>query len=298
MILGFLYCLIYLSIVKSIEGYYASEITHGVPVYTAIKYRRKIRTIRIVVFLVCIAGATAIQYFINSDLKASQMVNAFWPVSFMFSIMLRKNKDSPYGNFSYRSIDDVMNSKKGFVVFLRGFEKDNYTGKKKMLKKKKFKQFSEFHFFACLRKVFDYNFYAVGMTREIEAPFGADRVYLDDYSWRNDVKMMMDKSVFIIVEINDKPSCIWEIEQCDNYPRKTFFLITDVEKYKNVYNSTIEKIPFIGKGFPHPDSVTSSLCFTFPKFGKYNKSEFRFENNIASYKELAQKINNLIIERK
>lgn len=132
------------------------------------------------------------------------------------------------------------------------------------------------------------------MTKEIEAPFGADRVYLDDYSWKNDVKLMMDRAVCIIVEINDKPSCIWEIEQCENYPRKTFFLITDIEKYKNVYNSIIEKLPFVGKGFPHPDSITSILCFTFPRLGKLNKLEFEFENNIASYNEITQKISDLV----
>lgn len=294
MLLGIIYCVIYLIIVKSIEGYYVARIDHGVSAYTAINYRRKVKAIRIVTFLFCVAGAITIQYFINSDLKPYQMSNAFWPVIFMFIIMLRKNKDSPYGNFSYLSIDDVINSEKGFIVFLRGFEKDNYTGKKKMLKKKKFKAFSEFHFFACLRKKLSYNIYAVGMTKEIEAPFGADRVYLDDYCWRNDVKTMMDKAACIIVEINDKPSCIWEIEQCDNYPRKTFFLITDIEKYKNVYNSTIEKIPFVGKGFPHPDSVTTLLCFTFPQMGKYNKSEFVFENNLESYDELTWKISDMV----
>lgn len=80
------------------------------------------------------------------------MSNAFWLVAFMFIIMLRKNKDSPYGNFSYRTIDDVINSNKGFIVFLRGFEKDKYTGKQKMQKMKKFKEFSEFHFFHLCEK--------------------------------------------------------------------------------------------------------------------------------------------------
>ena len=292
MLLGFLYCAVYLLIVKTIEGNYASKIEQGVSVYTAINYRRTIRKIRIVTFMCCIALAIVLQYYINSDLEPYQMPQAFWPVFFMFFIMMRKNSDSPYGNFSYRSIDDVMNSQKEFLVFLRGFEKDIYTGKKRMLKKKKFKCFSEFHFFSCLRKHLNIEFYAEGMTKEIEAPFGADRVYLEDYSWRKDVKMMMDKSVCIIVEINDKPSCLWEIEQCDEYPRNPFFLITDIEKYKNVYRSTIEKIPFAGKGFPHPDSVTTSLCFTFPSYGK--KTEFTFENNIESYNDLARKIGNMV----
>lgn len=295
MILGLVYCVIYYIIVKIIELYYVSKIEQGVSAYIAINYRRIVRRIRIVIFLFCLVGAAVIQYFINSDLEIGQMVNAFWPVTFMYVIMMRMNKNSPYGNFSYQSIDNVMNSNKNFIVFLRGFEKDNYTAKKKLLKKKKFNDFSEFHFFECLRKLLDYEFYAVGMTKEIEAPFGADRVYLENYCWRKDVKMMMDKSAYIIVEINDKPSCVWEIEQCDIYPKKTFFLITDKEKYKNVYNYIIQKRPFIGKGFPHPNSINSLVCFTFPSYG--NKLEIKFENNIYSYKELAKTMMLIIKQR-
>ena len=294
MLLGIIYCIIYTLIVKIFETHYVSEIEKGVPVYVAIKFRRKVRNTRITTFLCCIAVAVAIQYMLNRDLEPSQMFNAFWPISFMFIIMNRQNKDSPYGNFSYRSIDDVMDSEEKFVLFLRGFEKDDYTGQKKLLKKKTFKIFSEYHFFSCLRKKLDYKFYAVGMTKEIEAPFGADRVYLDDFRWKNDVKMMMSKAACIIVEINDKSSCIWEIEQCNKYPLKTFFLITDAEKYKNVYDSIIEKLTVIGKGFPRPNSVTSLICFTFPRLGKYYKTEFTFQNNIESYNELAQRIGDLI----
>lgn len=290
MLLGFVYCFIYYLILKITERSFVEKIKQGLSVYSAIIYRKKIKYIRIAVFLFCVVGAIAMQYLINSDVEQHQIHNAFWPIIFMFYIMMRNNKKSPYANYSFLSLDDVINSNKEFILYLRGFERDNYLGKKQMSRTKHFKRFSEFHFFNCLRNELRYNFYAVGMTKEVEAPFGADRVYLEDYSWRNDIVKIMDKAAYIIVEINDKPSCVWEIEQCDDFHRKTIFLITDIDKYKRVYNQIIDRIPFVGKSFPSPDKVTSQLCFTVPKIGSFIRVEFSFENNLTSYKELSKKI--------
>lgn len=64
--------------------------------------------------------------------------------------------------------------------------------------------------------------YAVGMTKETYSPVGADRVYLDDSTWKDDVRELMIAAEKIVILVNDKENCIWEIEQTYNLKEKKY----------------------------------------------------------------------------
>ena len=81
------------------------------------------------------------------------------------------------------------------------------------------------------------NVVAVGMTKEISSPEGgAQRVYLNDDTWQKDVKLMMEKAYKIVILVNDRDSCIWEIEQSAEMQDKTVYIVDDLMKFNNVRN--------------------------------------------------------------
>lgn len=117
-----------------------------------------------------------------------------------------------------------------FALFLRGFEKDKYMYDIRLRAKMIWDSFSEYHFVTLINKYM--RVYAVGMTNEIEPAVGADRIYLPNESWQSDVIELMDKANMLIILVNDKPNCLWEIEQSLKYKDKTIYIIDDVSKYE------------------------------------------------------------------
>jgi hypothetical protein len=72
------------------------------------------------------------------------------------------------------------------------------------------------------------------MTKEIESPRGALRVYLSDSNWKEDVYDLMHNAQKIYILVNDRNSCIWEIEQSIEMIDKTVYIVDDLQKYDNV----------------------------------------------------------------
>lgn len=194
--------------------------------HEAIKMRKKIKKIRyigaVTLFLVYIVPL----FFIESDpnIMPTRIGTAFCSIYLTF-----REKSNLSLNISLLSIDDIISSDKPFVLYLRGFNRDSYN----MHGISANGYFSEYIFMKTLRK--SINVVAVGMTKEISSPEGgAQRVYLNDDTWQHDVKLMMEKAYRIVILVNDKDSCIWEIEQSAAMLDKTVYIVDDFKKYDNV----------------------------------------------------------------
>ena len=122
--------------------------------------------------------------------------------------------------------------KKNYVLFLRGFGSDNYLSVSYQEKNKRKDYFSEHHFMR--RLSFIQNAYAVGRPEELKNPSGATRVYLDNESWQSDVRELMYNAKCVIILVNDKPNCIWEIAQSERIKSKVIYIVNNKSKYVKV----------------------------------------------------------------
>lgn len=144
-----------------------------------------------------------------------------------------KNLDRLMGNLSLSEKTAFLSNSKDYVLYLRGFETDDYSSESKQYKNlKDSSRFSEYYFTRVLQS--KTTVCAVGMPKEVDAPIGAQRVYLNDETWQEDVLDLMRSAKEIYILVNDRPSCIWEICQSLSMVDKTIFLVDDRAKYDKV----------------------------------------------------------------
>ena len=149
-------------------------------------------------------------------------------------LISEKNFDRLMGNISTSDKASFLSSNADYVLYLRGFESDDYSSEKKQIDKsrKRNSRFSEYYFTRVLQT--KETVCAVGMTKEVDAPIGAQRIYLDDETWKADVLDLMRAAKTIYILVNDRPSCIWEIAQSLSMLDKTVFIVDEREKYDKV----------------------------------------------------------------
>lgn len=127
---------------------------------------------------------------------------------------------------------DIKNN--NFILYLRGFSCDDYSLTIKGLanSKRDLESFSEGHFNQILQHFMPV--FAVGMTKELYAPIGAQRIYLNDREWEEEVYQLMDRARLIVIHLNDSDSCIWEIIKSNDFLNKVVFISSDNRKLSNV----------------------------------------------------------------
>jgi hypothetical protein len=76
--------------------------------------------------------------------------------------------------------------------------------------------------------------YAVGMTKELNSPIGAERIYLNDTEWESEVMDLMTKASLIVILLNDSQSCIWEICKSNQFKNKVVFISNNSDKLTNI----------------------------------------------------------------
>lgn len=115
------------------------------------------------------------------------------------------------------------------------------------------------------------------MTKEADSPIGAKRIYVDDSSWKEDVKELIEKSETIFILVRDRESCIWEIETAIAHLKKVKFIIDDIDKYNNVRETLKNKIdlPEI------TDLIVGSIALISCNDGKFNVA--LYSNSIDGY---------------
>lgn len=148
------------------------------------------------------------------------------------AIRKENRKGTLSGNLSTQTRSYFLSHHRRFSLYLRGFDTDDYSNKMSLNQKEASSRFSEFHFSNQFQKFMP--LCTVGMTKELDAPYGAERVYVDDTTWKNEVLDLMEKASYIFILVNDRNSCIWELEQSADMQDKTIYIVDDMEKYDKV----------------------------------------------------------------
>lgn len=285
MIVAILIVTIYIFLLKIFEDPIIEEIKSAIDINDALKKRRKLIALRrrsiLIVIAMCIAA-----YFIQILIfrlefyDTNLLLGLSSSITSSLIIVSRRKSHNPLGTMSSLSKNEVITNGEEFVLFLRGFIQDNYTPEI-ILKKQKFDVFSEYNFTKILSKY--KRIYAVGMTKEIESPTGARRIYLSDTSWKFDVRELMEKSLFIVILLDDRESCLWEVEQSLDMLQKTIFIVDDIEKYTNVSTKMKHLIDF-------PKIMNEDLP-NIMHFINYSKCDMEsFSHNKSSYKKIIKTI--------
>ena len=186
------------------------------------------------------------------------------------------------GNLSYSDNESFIQTNKSFVLYLRGFDNDNYSDRFR-LSFSKSNSFSEYRFTKAISKY--YVCAAIGMTKELDAPLGAKRIYVDDTTWQNDVQDLIDKADYVFVLINNRPSCIWEIETSARYIDKTVYIIDNPVKYVLVQEAVKNVI-----SFPHIPALSMENKFFYLLHVNGEFMSFEYTNTKKGYRKLLENV--------
>ena len=269
---------IYIKYLINLEKPIIKEIQESNEIDYAILKRKELNMVRNKsMFNFIILWGIILFFLLLFDQKGDIILAWLFVLFFSYYLICKRHDHNPLAKLYYFSKKDIINSK--FILFLRGFEDDNYTPKYYLSKFTfRYGNFSEFHFMSILSKYI--KTYAAGMTKEIETPAGAARVHLDDDSWEDDVLDLMKHSAFNIILMNDRPSCIWEIEKSANLLTKTLFIIEDHNKYLHITKVLNHKIEF--PAIPEGHSFPIALFYD----SNLNPITYDFSNDNYSYKRL------------
>lgn len=224
---GILFCV---SAIFSILGKMIIKRTRSVK--TAVNLRKTIWAIRAVFVVLFCSIWVYIIYFLISSLWLRVLAILFAvPIAMAFWV-----GKGWFGNLSFYTKQKFLNKHPRFMLYLRGFGDDELNNDLGLALEGKEKTknglFDGEKFFGKIVQII--NVCAVGRPQELDAPHGADRVYLDDASWKDDVLELMEKATCIVIKINDRDSCVWEILQARRFLNKTIFIVDDKVVYQNV----------------------------------------------------------------
>lgn len=139
----------------------------------------------------------------------------------------------PVSNLSIKGL-----TYKYYVLFLRGFDTDNYNSENRLYKTKKKKKTNvEFSEVGMQKNIETYccnHTIALGMPLELFSPIGCERIYCEPETWKQDVRHLINDSLFNIVLLNDRPSCLYELDHCFIFASKTYCIVYDRNIYENL----------------------------------------------------------------
>lgn len=205
------------------------------------------------------------------------------PLFLYWYLIPSKNLGRLMGNIALSDKTTFLSSNGDYVLYLRGFETDDYSPELKQLKRRKRNsQFSEYYFTRVLQS--KETVCAVGMTKEVESPIGAQRIYLDDETWQKDVLDLMRAAKTIYILVNDRPSCIWEIDQSLSMLDKTIFLVDDRTKYDKVRQLGYEH-GIVFPQIPHP-AECQSYDFVAIRFKGENAECRSYDKSLNGYAKM------------
>ena len=163
---------------------------------------------------------------------------------------------------NFMTMEKFLSKERFFVLYLRGFISDNYTPsmeksadtvsnaepwKTKINSEEKEINPNQLTLNEkSLAKAWKryYRTYSVGRPEELESPEGTKRIYLDNDSWQEDAKTLMDLAKYILVCIHPNDNCIWEIRQCNTlFPEKTIYYVDDINNLGVVREKMGEELP-------------------------------------------------------
>jgi len=189
---------------------------------------------------------------------------------------------------SIQTKDSFLSIHEDYVLYLRAFHNDNYDDEREtdvltpyIFKDSMpddqylFERFCEQFFIEEIEHFLPSC--AIGMCFEMESPIGASRIYVDDKTWREDVLGLMEQATWIIVLLEDRESCLWELEQSLGMREKTVYIVDNIEMLSRIKEKNLSlSLPEI------PDCYSELQHFFFRWVGdKYIMMPF--ENTIRDY---------------
>lgn len=155
---------------------------------------------------------------------------------------------------------DVLKNGNRFVLYLRGFNSDNYTPKLEEIGDKISKMrhpgsnvksevqdpneqpLNERNLNKAWRRFMP--IYGVGSPEELESPEGCKRIYLSNSTWQDDVVELIKAAKYVVVRVNSNDNCIWEIAQCNELASdKTIYYIEDPHILYDMRNKMKDETP-------------------------------------------------------
>ena len=107
--------------------------------------------------------------------------------------------------------------------------------------------------------------FSVGRPEELESPEGTKRIYLDNDSWQEDAKTLMDLAKYILVCIHPNDNCIWEIRQCNTlFPEKTIYYVDNITNLGIVKEKMGDELPICLKS----EEIDHNHMMAYQKDGK------------------------------
>jgi hypothetical protein len=185
-------------------------------------------------------------------------------------------------DFPISAIRPYQLKEKHFILYLRGSGRDNYTETFQNLLKTSFcKAFSDRRFIHLLKQYIPV--YAVGMTKELEAPIGANIIYLNDTDLEQEVDDLMGRATIIVILLNDSERCLWEIKHAQSYKDKIVYISDNSEILANIR----KKLNAIGESHI-PIGLKANSAYFIGKDGHSNT--IPFTNNDKEYINLIHNI--------
>lgn len=254
-----------------IEGKYILKISEEEKISEALIYRKRYAKNRSLFFRIIIFMAFILMIVIDGFNEAARTS----PILVGWIYSKRKRLSKHCNQVSCSTLHDINNN--DFILYLRGFSSDSYEDGISLEKNSDI--FSESKIIKVLNLY--YPVYAVGMPKELYAPYGAKRIYLEDGSWESDVMNLIKRAKMVLVYLNDTESCIKEIHHCSYYSDKTLYIVDNIYKFQAV------------KDYCRKNNLRNTLPLFISQNGTYacfsnygNKIKIRINNTPKCYRSI------------
>lgn len=223
--------------------------------------------------------------------KSLKRILKYSPIFGLFMGTIPTNYQETLEQVSDETMDSFRSRPRRFALYLRAFHNDRYSSRDDHYLVGMDMDGDDFEHDSFSEKVFAdemenfINTYAVGMSREVVHPDGARRIYLDDDTWQEDVIELMEQATLVFVLMEDRESCIWELQQSMNRLEKAYYIVDDVEMYLAMKRELDLSLPEI------PSCMSNASHFIF----HWQEGQFvmqPFMNTQSDYNILAYSINN------
>ena len=224
--------------------------------------------------------------------KSLKRILKYSPIFGLFTGIIPTNYQETVNQVSDETMDSFRSRPRKFALYLRAFHNDRYSScdsDRHLFGMNMDKDDFEHDSFS--EKVFTdemenfINTYAVGMSREVVRPDGARRIYLDDDTWQEDVVELMERATLVFVLMENRESCIWELQQSMYRLEKTYYIVDNVEMYLAMKRDLDLSLPEI------PSCMSKASHFIF----HWQEGQFvmqPFMNTQSDYNILAYSVNN------
>lgn len=169
------------------------------------------------------------------------------------------------GNISVLETSDVINCSTPYALYLRSFASDQ---RRRVFKEEDIVQ-------TLLDK--QVVTFAVGLPEEVDASPGAQRVYVNNDTWKEEVSMMMNHATYLFLRICDTEPCLWEVLQAMSLNKELYIIIDNVEEYSTICNKC--------EGLPKDISLKKGMYVIYKRLpdGSWEKQSLDEVDNDSSY---------------